>query len=231
MPVPATRRPLVTIAIGMVAERDDVAARRAARVGEIAVDDPSVSSEISERMPLHASATSSVVFARMMTLPSRSTGMPTRLITDLAEPRGQQLQRKRDLVEDDRRNRNHQQQERQRERQDPQVLPARGRTGPTPASTPMIEMRVRNSSAPSRPATSTTRLPASDDQAERAGRDGQRGDARAGAPRRNTAPAERSGSRASSCRRHTSRGPVLRRHPCKESRSSGQAQLERGEEP
>ena len=38
--------------------------------------------------------------------------------------RGQQLQRKRDLVEDDRRNRNHQQQKRERKRQHPQVLPA-----------------------------------------------------------------------------------------------------------
>ena len=38
---------------------------------------PSVMSDTSERMPLHASATSSVVCARISTLPSRSTGMPT----------------------------------------------------------------------------------------------------------------------------------------------------------
>ena len=60
----------------------------------------------------------------MRTLPSRRIGMSSELIVYSPTLRGEQLQRKRDLVEDDRRNRNHQQHERQRERQDAKPLPS-----------------------------------------------------------------------------------------------------------
>ena len=50
--------------------------------------------------------------------------MSSERIAVFADVRRQQLQRERDLVEDDRRQRNHQQHERERERQDAQHLPA-----------------------------------------------------------------------------------------------------------
>ena len=85
---------------------------------------PSVNSDTSDRMPLQASATSSVAFARIRTLPSRRIGNIERADRVFADVRREQLQRKRDLVEDDRRQRNHQQHERQREQQHAQALPA-----------------------------------------------------------------------------------------------------------
>jgi len=44
---------------------------------------------------------------------------------ELAKARGEQLERKRDLIEDDRRNRNHQDKKGDRKPENPQVLPAK----------------------------------------------------------------------------------------------------------
>ena len=91
---------------------------------------PRVSSEISERMPLQASATSSVVFARTSTLPSLSTGISAALIANSPARDARQLKGEGDLVEDDRRDRDHQQQEREREDQRAQVRPAEEEQNP-----------------------------------------------------------------------------------------------------
>ncbi len=85
---------------------------------------PSVSSEISERMPLHASATSSVVLARIRTLPSRRTGISTAPIAPSPNLDASSCSGQCDLIEEDRRQRNHQDQKRQRKREDAQPGPA-----------------------------------------------------------------------------------------------------------
>ena len=197
MPVPATRAALATMATGTAASpmtRGPM--RRSVKYPRTIA---SVISETSDRMPLHASATSSVVLARISTLPSRSTGMSRHAHRDLAEARRQQLQRKRDLVEDDRRNRNHQQQKREgnaRIRRCRQ--PNMNRI--VPDSVPRIDTRVRNSSEPRMPASSTAMLPRPRRGPSTLGVAPPPSGAR-DAPTRSTAPAARSESRASSCRR------------------------------
>ncbi len=119
MPVPATRIPFATIATGMV-ERAMASRTQLRESLKYPRTMPSVSSETSERMPLQASATSSVVLASTITLPSRSTGMRAQVQRALAKLRRDELQRERNLVEDDRRQRNHQQEKRDRKRQDSQ---------------------------------------------------------------------------------------------------------------
>ena len=165
---------------------------------------PSVSSEMSERIPLQASATSSVVFARTSTLPSRSTGMSAVRDRDFADARRQELQRERDLVEDDRRQRNHQQQKRERKGEHRRCFQPKRKRMP-PASTPSMrdageeQLRAENAGEQDKNASRKH------DQAEPAWTRRQVAAAAAGAPRRSTAPSGRSGSRASSCRRRPSR--------------------------
>ena len=74
-PVPATRAAFAAIATGTASTARTTRAQSRGSVSfprTIA----SVSSETSERMPLHASTTSSVVVGSTRMLPSRSTGTP-----------------------------------------------------------------------------------------------------------------------------------------------------------
>ena len=92
-----------------------------------------------------------------------------------AELRGDQLQRERDLIEDDRRQRHHQDQERDREEHAPADRAQPKRNSTVPPIAPISETRVRNSSMPSTPSARTKHAAEHDHQAEQARR-GRRGE-------------------------------------------------------
>ncbi len=75
--MPATRNAFARIAIGT--EDTTMSARAPGRrSAKYARTMARVMSEMSDRMPLQASATASVMFGSSSTLPSRRTGMPAR---------------------------------------------------------------------------------------------------------------------------------------------------------
>src|SRR5450756_2477580 len=125
----------------------------------------SVSSEISERMPLQASATSRLVLLSMMTLPSRSTGTPASIKASSPNREARSCNGKAiwlkmiagiGIIS----SRNASGNARIRR----YCQPYRNRT--TPVRTPRIEMRVRNSSAPRTPAPRTATPPRTTNQAQ-----------------------------------------------------------------
>ena len=110
-------------------------------------------------MPLQASATSRAMAGRSMTLPSSSTGTPSKRQHVGRHLRRQQLQREGDLVEDDRGDGNHQEQKCPGEQQRAKQIPSEKKDDQAPASTSSSEERARKSSAPIWP-TIRTHMPA-----------------------------------------------------------------------
>ena len=125
----------------------------------------SVSSETSERIPLHASATSRLVLLSVITFPSRSTGTPAMVSAsspnrDARSCSGKAIWLKMMAGIGIINSRNASGKRRIRS----VCQPYRNRTAP--ARTPSIEIRVRNSSAPRTPAPRTAMLQGHEDQAE-----------------------------------------------------------------
>ena len=123
MPVPATRSPLATIAIGTL-EESDRDSRAAVRGGEVAVEHR----QREERQQRPDTAAGFGDFKRRVrerddvAFPQHRN--PGQVENRHSEPRREELQGKGDLIEHHRRDRNHQEQERQREQQDPQPPPS-----------------------------------------------------------------------------------------------------------
>ena len=205
MPVPATRTPLATMATGIVASAS-AARTQPLRVHEVAVDD--AEREQRDQRPdaaaglghfeLRVRQRDDVALAQHRA--RRPAAATTRRTATPATAAGNAIWLKMIAGIGIISSRNRSGNARTRRWSQPRT----NRT--VPPTTPMIEMRVRNSSAPRRPATSMRQAAEHDDQAEHSSACGLgRQPACRAAPRRSRARWARSGSRASSCRRSPSR--------------------------